>query len=272
MTTPPGFGEGYAQGHDATPTPHDAVGAYVLGVLDPADASAFEAHLAGCGQCAARLDELSGMEPMLARLAEAGPPLDRPVPAPVPPPVAEPPALDRLLKEVTVTHARRRKRTRYMLAAAVAMIIAGPAVAVATMSGGSDTRGNQAGEPLPPSPAENAFRGMTDKLTATDGTTKVSAAVGLEKKSWGTDAVLELKNVKGPLKCNLVAVSKTGEEEVVTSWAVPAWGYGIEDSPNEMAKKPLYVHGGAAMDRGDIDHFEVRTFDGDRLVRLPANA
>ncbi len=38
----------------------------------------------------------------------------------------------------------------------------------------------------------------------------------------------------------------------------------------EMARKPLYVHGGAAMDRNDITHFEVRTFTGDRLVQIPA--
>lgn len=50
---------------------HDAVGAYVLGILDDADASAFEAHLAGCDICATHLEEFSGMEPMLAMLAEA---------------------------------------------------------------------------------------------------------------------------------------------------------------------------------------------------------
>ncbi|MCF3965355.1 anti-sigma factor family protein, partial [Streptomyces fuscigenes] len=49
---------------------HDAVGAYVLGVLDEADATAFEEHLAGCELCAARLEEFSGMEPMLALLAD----------------------------------------------------------------------------------------------------------------------------------------------------------------------------------------------------------
>ena len=53
----------------------------------------------------------------------------------------------------------------------------------------------------------------------------------MEPKAWGTHTVLELKNVKGPQKCSLIAVSKTGEEEVVTSWSVPKWGYGIEDSP-----------------------------------------
>ncbi len=70
----------------------------------------------------------------------------------------------------------------------------------------------------------------------------------MEKKAWGTHSVLELKNVKGPLKCSLIAVGKNGERETVTTWSVPKWGYGIENATTEQAKNPLYVHGGAAMD------------------------
>ncbi|MDN3293659.1 zf-HC2 domain-containing protein [Streptomyces ficellus] len=252
---------------------HDAVGAYVLGILDDAEATAFEAHLAGCHRCAAHLEEFSGMEPMLAMLAEGPGPAAQPVALPMPQrPGAAPPAplLDRLVDEVAVKRAQRRRRTRFLVAAAAALIIGGPAVAVVATSGDTG-RSNQAIDPHPTSPAEDAFfHHMDEKASATDATTKVSATVGMEKKGWGTHAVLELKNVKGPLKCNLIAVSKSGEEEVVTSWAVPRWGYGIPDSPNETAKNPLYVHGGAAMDRNDIDHFEVRTFDGERLVEVPA--
>ncbi|MFF5722958.1 hypothetical protein [[Kitasatospora] papulosa] len=41
-------------------------------------------------------------------------------------------------------------------------------------------------------------------------------------------------------------------------------------SAHESAQHPLYVHGGAAMARSDIDHFEVPTFDGERLVAIDA--
>ena len=267
---------------------HDAVGAYVLGVLDEADASAFEAHLAGCDICAAHLEEFSGMEPMLAMLAQApaaAPPQgnvyslpgmrgmeDFPPPRPVPvvPTAPSPKVLDGLLNEVAVKRAQKRRRGMYLVAAAAALVIGGPAVAVVVTADG--TGSNVAGaDPHPTSPAEDAFfHHMDEKVQATDATTKVSAVVGMEKKGWGTHAVLELKNVKGPLKCNLIAVSKTGEEEVVTSWAVPKWGYGIPDSPTKEGKNPLYVHGGSAMDRNDIDHFEVRTFEGERLVEVDA--
>lgn len=268
-----GSGPGPGFGHDAGEefaegSVHDAVGAYVLGVLDDADATAFETHLAGCAVCAARMDELAGMEPMLAMLAETPGPAGRPVAAPPPPPppapatAQGPPLLNRLVDEVSVHRARRHRRARYLVAAVAVLVIGGPALAVSALSADAPTTSRVT--------AEDVFTGLKEKATATDAGTRVSATVAMEPKAWGTDTMLELKNVTGPLKCRLVAVSKTGEEEVVTSWSVPKWGYGIEDSPNETARKPLYVHGGTAMPRSDIAHFDVRTFDGRQLVRVDA--
>ncbi|MEV6475519.1 zf-HC2 domain-containing protein [Streptomyces sp. NPDC051657] len=271
----PGHPAGPA-GPDGLPGPpegseHDAAAAYVLGVLDDAQASAFEAHLAGCARCAAHLDEFAGMEPMLAMLSEspAGAPGARPVPH-----VPERPAprlLGGLMDEVAHKRHRRTRRSRYLVAAAAALIIGGPVAAFAVTAGDDRGGGPVAAGPHPTSPAEDAFfQHMTEKVSATDPTTRVDATVGMEEKTWGTHTVLELKNVKGPQKCRLIAVSKAGEEEVVTSWSVPQWGYGIEGATNPTAKAPLYVHGGAAMDREDIDRFEVRTFDGERLVEIGA--
>ncbi|MYZ39212.1 MULTISPECIES: zf-HC2 domain-containing protein [unclassified Streptomyces] len=280
--------EQYGLGDESTV--HEAVGAYVLGILDDAEATAFEAHLAGCRICAVNLEEFSGMEPMLAMLADSPAPFAGPgslgapgtlgslapvvplaeLPTPSVSVQPSPQLLGRLVDEVAAKRAQRRRRGMYLVAAAAALIIGGPVVAV-TAAGGDGGTSNQAGDPHPTSPAEDAFfNHMPDKVWATDATTKVSATIGMEPKGWGTHTVLELKNVKGPLKCSLVAVSKTGEEEVVTSWSVPKWGYGIADSPNKVSKSPLYVHGGTAMDSNDIDHFEVRTFDGERLVEVDA--
>ncbi|MFD9289921.1 hypothetical protein ACFWBV_16860 [Streptomyces sp. NPDC060030] len=52
--------------------------------------------------------------------------------------------------------------------------------------------------------------------------------------------------------------------------SVPKWGFGIEGSAHEGARLPLYVDGGAAMARSDIDRFEVRAFGGERLVVIDA--
>ncbi|MFE5240263.1 MULTISPECIES: zf-HC2 domain-containing protein [unclassified Streptomyces] len=250
---------------------HDAAGAYALGILDDADASAFEAHLAGCAKCAADLDAFAGMEPMLAMLAEAPAAVPGARPVPHVPERPAPRLLDGLVDEVARKRSQRLRRARWLIAAAAVLVIGGPVVAV-TATAGEDSRGQvEAADPHPTSPAEDAFfHHMPEKLRASDPVTRVDATVGMEPKAWGTHTVLELKNVKGPQKCSLVAVSRTGEEEVVTSWSVPKWGYGIEDSAHASARNPLYVHGGAAMARADIDHFEVRTFDGERLVEIDA--
>ncbi|MFD4018657.1 zf-HC2 domain-containing protein [Streptomyces sp. SH5] len=273
---PPGrFGAGPGRGPEpagSEGSEHDAAAAYVLGILDDAQAGEFEAHLADCARCAAHLDEFAGMEPMLAMLSEAPSAVPGARPVPHVPEKPAPRLLGGLMDEVARRRHRRTRRSRYWVAAAAALIVGGPVAAFAVTAG--DERGGgpvAVGEPHPTSPAEDAFfEHMTEKVSATDPTTRVGATVGMEEKAWGTHTVLELKNVKGPQKCTLVAVSRTGEEEVVTSWSVPRWGYGIEGATNPTAKAPLYVHGGAAMDREDIARFEVRTFDGERLVEIGA--
>ncbi|MET7437354.1 MULTISPECIES: zf-HC2 domain-containing protein [unclassified Streptomyces] len=264
-----GFGTGSPgsmQGSQG-PNEHETVGAYALGILDDAEATAFEAHLATCEWCAQQLDELAGMEPMLAALADlpgsqGTPAIGESLSARPAPRLAE-----RLVDEVAERRARKRRRGMYLVAAAAALIIGGP-LTVMAVSGGGTT--DEAGMPHPTSPAKAAFDVMSDKVHATDPGTKVNAVVATEPKPWGTHAVLELKNVKGPLKCSLIAVGKNGERETVTSWAVPKWGYGIENAKTEQAKQPLYVHGGAAFTPNEIDHFEVMTFDGKRLVEVDA--
>lgn len=246
------------------PNEHETVGAYALGILDDAEATAFEAHLAGCEWCAQQLDELAGMEPLLAALAD----MDSGSPA-----IGEslsakpsPRMVTKLIDEVAERRAQKRRRAFYLVAAAAALIIGGPLVAVGATGG--DSGGNVTARPTSATPAKDAFDAMGTKLTATDGGSKVTATVGVQEKSWGTDTVLELKNVKGPEKCSLIAVGKNGERETVSSWSVPAWGYGIPNAKNEEAKKPLYVHGGAAFDLNDIEKFEVMTFEGDKLVEI----
>jgi len=140
-------------------------------------------------------------------------------------------------------------------------------VEVIAANGGNDS--GQSATPLAAT-AKSAFESMSDKVTATDASTKVTATVAMTKKDWGTSGVVELKNVKGPLKCSLIAVGKNGERETMASWSVPAWGYGIANATKAEAKNPLYAQGGAAFTPNEIDHFEVMTFDGKKLVAVDA--
>jgi hypothetical protein len=155
-----------------------------------------------------------------------------------------------------------------MVAAATALIIGGPLTAVA-VTGGDDGGG---GTPVASAsnPARSVFNTIGDKVTATDAGTKVTGTVALQDKAWGTETVVELKNVTGPQKCSLIAVGKNGERETASSWSVPEWGYGIPNAKTDQAKQPLYVQGGVSMPVNDIDHFEVMTFDGKKLLEIDA--
>lgn len=245
---------------------HETVGAYALGILDDTEATQFEMHLATCEWCGQQLDELAGMEPMLAALADL--PASQGTPAIGESLSAKPTTglADRLVGEVVQHRAKKTRRNFFMLAAGVALIVGGPTAVFATTGGGDEK------PPVASGPAQDAFIKMSaaDKVSGTDASTQVSATIGMESKAWGTHTVLELKNVKGPEKCSLIAVGKNGERETVTSWSVPKWGYGIKNAKTEQARNPLYTHGGAAFTPDQIDHFEVLTFSGKKLVSVKA--
>ncbi|GAB7108748.1 anti-sigma U factor RsuA [Streptomyces phaeofaciens JCM 4814] len=244
------------------------MGAYALGILDDAEATAFEAHLAGCEWCAQQLDELAGMEPMLAALAD--------LPGTGTPAIGEslsarpsPRLVDKLVDEVSERRAQKRRRSFFLVAAAAALIVGGPLTVLAATGGDSGSTGVQAGSTKSATvTTKSAFDALPNKVSATDASTKVSATVAMGEKGWGTEVGVELKNVTGPEKCSLIAVGKDGKRETVSSWAVPEWGYGIPNAKTEQAKNPLYVMGGAAFETNEIDHFEVMTFDGKKLVEV----
>ncbi|MEU7044539.1 zf-HC2 domain-containing protein [Streptomyces varsoviensis] len=237
------------------PAHHTDVAAYALGVLDEADAARFEEHLADCPECAAGLEDLMGLAPLLAGLKEATP---DPGMLSVRP---GPQVLDRLLGEVTAARRTSRARRMWLVAAAAALIVSGPLVGLALSQ--QDTGGHS---------TVGMAQQMYDdgqKYSAVDPATKAEASVSLQSRPWGTHVALRLGNVKGPLKCDLIAVGKDGEEETVTTWSVPEGGYGVPGGSAKWNKEPLYTHGGAAMDRDDIARFDVRTLDGKRLASVP---
>ncbi|MFF4161321.1 zf-HC2 domain-containing protein [Streptomyces sp. NPDC001678] len=252
--------------HPSRDDEHTAVGAYALGVLDEADTARFEEHLADCPRCAAELEALMGLTPLLGELKEATP--DPAALAPEP----RPELLDRLLDDVTVTRRAQRTRRLWLVAAAVALIVAGPLAGAALTS--QDTGQGHTGV----SAAKQMYDEGEKYGGVTDPVTHVNATVSLQDKAWGTHVALKLGNVKGPLTCDLVAVGKNGREQVATTWAVPEAGYGIEKGDKESKgdkgskdtsyKEPLYTHGGVAFNEKDIARFEIRTLDGKHLATV----
>ncbi|MDR8414864.1 zf-HC2 domain-containing protein [Nonomuraea sp. 3-1Str] len=233
---------------------HTDVGAYALGLLDDDDKAAFEEHLATCPPCAAELADLSGVAGALVGIGpldDLGPPPSR--------------------GEAEVVDLMRRKRTADRRARRGTIVI-GLAAAVTLVAGGL-TVGTQLGDPgaAPPpaaaghhdhlGPAEQFYADGTP--VAGTGARGVTGGLVIESKAWGTHAALKLSGVKGPLECELVSVSKSGERRVMTGWAVPAAGYGVPGQPD-----PLYTHGGSPYPLEQIDHFEVVTTKGEKLLTV----
>ncbi|AUH42773.1 zf-HC2 domain-containing protein [Streptomyces sp. CMB-StM0423] len=231
---------------------HPDVGAYAIGALEHDEAERFEEHLAGCERCAAALAELAPVADMLAD---------------VPPPQEPPPGtLDRLLSELSAVRARQRRvRRRLVVAvtAAAVVAVAAPVVTAVVLAGDE------------PAAEQRRADVSGQEVRAVDPETGVAARISMRPVTWGTSVDLDLRGVSGPRRCDLQAVGKDGSHETVTSWGVPADGYGAGNGRNAGASgqgggNSLRTSGGTSMSPDDIDHFEVVTSEGDRLVIVPA--
>ncbi|NVI93019.1 anti-sigma factor [Actinomadura sp. BRA 177] len=227
---------------------HTDVGAYALGLLEDGDRRAFEAHLHGCGRCQAELGELSGTAGALFELAPGS--AEEPDEPSAPPP----PVIDMMRRRRKAD--RRFRRAAYLVGTAAAAVALGAGIAVGTTLNGDD-----GGAPKPP-PVAQSITGQ--QFRATNASTGASGTVGLVDKGWGTQVSLELRGIKGPLRCHLEAVSRNGERSVVAGWRVPDKGYGVPGQP-----KPLIMQGGTGLDRQQIDHFAVRLDTGGTLLTIP---
>jgi hypothetical protein len=231
---------------------HTDVAAYALGLLEEDDRRAFEAHLTQCTLCTGELGDFAGMAAVFAD---------------VPPVTDEEDAagerLDDMLRRRRSAARSRRRGTAVLGAAAGVVLLAGGAIA------GALTARDQ-GDPL-----AKAMPGHTmsvdevftsgEKVAAADARTGVRGTVAMLAAGWGTDVGLELSRVRGPLVCELVAVSRTGERRTVTDWTVPAKGYGFPGTPAS-----LQVHGGTAFARTDLARFDVQVEGGGRtLLSIP---
>jgi Putative zinc-finger len=226
---------------------HLDVAAYALGGLDQHEDEAFRNHLDGCPTCWTELERMVDVTSLLSRLdpQDVFGEQERP----------RPEVLDGLLRDVRATRRSTRYRVLAAAAAAVALIVAGPIVASSIGSG------DKPSTPVVAAPAPV----LPGKIfTATSATTGATARVGLEEKGWGTNIGLELGGIRGPLTCELVAVSRSGDRQTVTTWSVPPKGYGVPGSP-----APLRTRGGAGLSPDEIDRMEVRTLDGQNLVTVP---
>ena len=163
-----------------------ALGAYVLGALDPPERCEVDRHLAGCPACRDELAAVAGLPALLGRLSAdevaAGPP--RPGPA---------------LLERTLAELRRRRRRR--LVASIACLAVGVALVAAAV----------VVRERPPTPVTATSHG-------------VRAEVTMQTRDWGTALAVQVNGTYGRQRCQLVVTGRDGHREVAASWATTRSG------------------------------------------------
>jgi hypothetical protein len=235
-----------------TDVQHTDVAAYALGLLEEDDRRAFEAHLAQCTLCTEELGDFAGMAAVFADVSPVTGEED-----------AGGGQADDMLRRRRSAARGRRRGTALLGAAAGVVLLAGGVVAGALTA-------HDPADPLAkamPGHSMSVDEVFTsgEKVSAADAKTGVTGTVAMLPAGWGTDVGLELSRVRGPLVCELVAVSRTGERRTVTDWTVPAKGYGFPGTPAK-----LQVHGGTAFVRADIARFDVQVEGGGRtLLSIP---
>jgi hypothetical protein len=227
-----------------------ALGAYVLGALDPEERTALERHIRTCAHCREELLHLAPLPGLLRHtpfeeLPDTAEQAESLTPArPVAPASATAPTTAAAGAHVVTGPGRRPLRRRALLAAALAGAAAVTGVVVYSV--GARQEGN-----APPAAA--------GVWSATDASTHVSATARLTPEAWGTDVRLTLGNLPAGITCRLVVHSREGVTETAGTW-----GSGYSSSATVPAS--------TSVSPSDISGMEILDNSGRVLVHLPATS
>jgi anti-sigma-K factor RskA len=224
-----------------------ALGAYVLGALEPEERAGIEAHLAGCAGCREELAGLVGLPAMLGRLSAeeavaAGAGAGAGVRGRVVPTAGSRPSLvERTIAELGRRRRRQRLRWRVGVATGAAAVVAmAAAVGVLVVT-----------RPAPAAPAVAAVA----QFSGADQSTGVRASAELYAETWGTSIHLDVSGVTPGDQCELVAIGQDGSQQVAGTWKVGYTG-GVQ------------IDGATGISPGQLSSLQIVTTSGSELVAL----
>lgn len=210
-------------------TDHDdariALGAYVLGALEPAERHAVEGHLRACTTCRDELSRLSVLPPLLERLS-----------------VDEATAshhdvqgeVGRSLAELSAAeHSRVRRQVRWWQAAAAALAMVAAVVALAAWQ-----------------PWRQAPNRLVERVVATSEQGEdVRGTVAALAWEWGTTVEIEVEHLPPADAYEIWTVSRNGRRQKAGVWG-PTAGSGAR------------VRGASAIQRPNLVRVEVTSAGG----------
>ncbi|TQM83351.1 putative zinc finger protein [Saccharothrix saharensis] len=169
-----------------------ALGAYLLGSLDPAERSSFERHVDGCAACRREMVRLAPLPGLLGqvRLSDLELPFDDPAPDPDLRPL--PPAPEPVPEPVPT----RRRRWPVLLGAGVLVVLVALGAVV-----------------VPHLVPDDAVT-----WHAADASSGVVASADLVRRSWGTELWVSTENVPRGTRCKLIVHDRAGRTEVGGWW------------------------------------------------------
>ncbi len=230
---------------------HESLGAYALGALAPDEARAVDAHLAECADCRREVDELTELRGMLGSVPQEafldGPPDDGEL------------LLQRTLRQVRAEQGEQPRRARFPVAAGV-VVIALAALGGGVLLGRQTAPGGEAQSPQTQGPQSSVVQAPPGARNgeATNPASGVSMAVSLTPRTGWVRVHAVVRGVPAGKQCQLLVVSRDGDEVVAGSWL--ASGKDVRDGTS--------LDGTALVDPKQIRSVDVVTIDGEQLVSV----
>lgn len=224
---------------DAHQRQREALGAYVLGALDPAERHDVEAHLATCTSCRDELSRLSALPQLLGRLS----PDEASEDTLVPPDGSAPRLVLAAAAEAARLDRQVRRWRRVAAVTTAAAVLFGVLFAVDPFGGG--------GSNLEP-PIVAQMQQVAPDASATDGSASAYAW------EWGTTIELDVARLPERDRYVLLAVAEDGRREQTGTWGATEARTARLRSASSIARDEL-----SRVEVTDSDGTVLFTFDFD---------